>query len=136
MQEAGQQEARQLKKMEFKKHNFKKLIIWQEAMDVCDLVYTYTDKLPSKEKYNLINQLEKCAVSVPSNIAEGSGKRTDNHFAEFLTTGLTSCYEMETQLLICERRKYGSEKELKELLDRTSVLQAKIFTFRGKLIRN
>src|ERR1041385_993494 len=122
--------------MTFKKHNFKKLVIWQEAMDICDKIYSYTEKLPSKEKYNLINQLEKCAVSVPSNIAEGSGKRTDNHFAEFLTTGLTLCYEMETQLLICERRKYGTEEELKELLNRTSVLQAKIFSFREKLIRN
>ena len=122
--------------MGYRKHNFKKMIIWQEAMDVCDLVYAFTDKLPVKEKYNLINQLEKCAVSVPSNIAEGSGKRTDNHFAEFLTSGLTSCYEMETQLLICQRRKYGSEKELSALLEKTAVLQAKIFSFREKLSNN
>lgn len=87
--------------MTFKKHNFKKLTIWQEAMDICDQVYLFTEKLTSKEKFNLISQLERCAVSIPSNIAEGSGKRTDNYFSEFLTTGLTSCYELETQLLIC-----------------------------------
>ena len=107
------------------KHNFKKLTIWSDSMDLCDLIYNYTDTLPNKEKYNLINQLERCAVSVPSNIAEGSGKRTSIHFAEFLTTSLTSSYEIETQLLICERRKYGSEVELKNILDKVEVLQKK-----------
>jgi len=82
-------------------------------MDLCDLTYAYTDKLPNKEKYNLISQLERCAVSIPSNIAEGSGKRTSIHFAEFLTTALASAYEIETQFLICERRNYGNAEELK-----------------------
>jgi four helix bundle protein len=87
------------------KHNFKKLIIWHDAIDLCDMVYNYTETLPQKEKYNLISQLERCAVSIPSNISEGSGKRTKNHFAEFLTTSLSSCFEIETQLLICQTKK-------------------------------
>ena len=85
-------------------------------MNFCDKIYNYTETLPSKEKFNLISQLEKCGVSIPSNISEGSGKRTNIHFAEFLTTSLTSRYEAETQLLICERRKYGNTKNLTELL--------------------
>lgn len=116
------------------KHNFKKLIVWQDAMDFCDLLYNYTETLPNKEKYNLINQLEKCGVSIPSNIAEGSGKRTNIHFAEFLTTSLTSSYEAETQLLICGRRKYGNEKDLGELLKRVEDIQKKIFNFRETII--
>lgn len=119
-----------------KKHNFKKLTIWQDSMDLCDLVYTYTETLPSKEKYNLINQLEKCAVSIPSNISEGSGKRTNNHFSEFLTTALTSSYEMETQLLICERRNYGSKEELKTILNKVEILQTQISNFRDKIIND
>ena len=119
-----------------KKHNFKNLVIWQEAMDLCDSVYHYTDSLPNKEKYNLITQLEKCGVSIPSNIAEGSGKRTDNHFAEFLTTSLTSAYELETQLLICQRRNYGSDTQLSALLNVINSLQGKIFNFREKIINN
>jgi len=118
------------------KHNFKKLTIWTDAMDLCELTYNYTDTLPNKEKYNLINQLEKCAVSIPSNISEGSGKRTNTHFAEFLTTALTSSYEMETQLLICERRKYGNEKDLKNILNKVEVLQTQISNFRDKIINN
>lgn len=118
------------------KHNFKKLIIWQEAMDLCEMIYTYTETLPNKEKFNLITQLERCSVSIPSNIAEGSGKRTNNHFAEFLTTSLTSSYEAETQLLICGRRMYGNEIDLNKLLEKVTVLQSKIFSFREKIIND
>ena len=116
------------------KHNFKKLTIWMDAMDLCDMIYNYTDSLPHKEKYNLISQLERCSVSVPSNIAEGSGKRTQMHFAEFITTALTSSYEIETQLLICERRKYGNETELKNILNKVEVLQTQISNFRDTLL--
>ena len=105
-----------------------------DAMDLCDLIYKYTDSLPDKEKYNLISQLERCSVSVPSNIAEGSGKRTQMHFAEFITTALTSSYEIETQLLICERRKYGNEIELKNILNKVEVLQTQISNFRDTLL--
>ncbi len=105
-------------------------------MDMCDSIYNYTETLPNKEKYNLISQLEKCGVSIPSNIAEGSGKRTNPHFAEFLTASLTSSYEAETQLLICKRRKYGKESDLNMLLESISLLQGKIFNFREKILKN
>ena len=117
------------------RHNFKKLVIWQEAMVFCDLLYNYTESLPPREKYNLVNQLERSGVSIPSNIAEGSGKRTNNHFAEFLTTSLTSSFEVETQLLICQKRKYGSDKELLELLTFIEKLQRKIYNFREAIIK-
>lgn len=116
------------------KHNYKKLTIWQDGMDMCDQIYKYTESLLVKEKFNLISQLERCSVSIPSNIAEGSGKRTNTHFAEFLTTALTSSYEMETQLLICERRKYGDSKELKVILRKVEVLQTQISNFRDKML--
>lgn len=116
------------------KHNFKKLTIWIDAMELCDLIYKYTETLPHKEKYNLISQLERCSVSVPSNIAEGSGKRTNLHFAEFLTTALTSSYEMETQLLICERRKYGNYEELKSIVSKVEILQKQLSNFRDKIL--
>lgn len=103
-------------------------------MVICDLIYTYTETLPNKEKFNLIAQLEKCSVSIPSNIAEGSGKRTSIHFAAFLTTSLTSGYEMETQLLICQRRKYGNENELKSILNQVTISQTQISNFRDKLL--
>jgi len=115
------------------KHNFKKLIIWKEAMDLSDLIFQFTESLPLKEKFNLIEQLNRASVSIPSNIAEGSGKRTEKHFAEFLSISLSSTYEVETQSLICERRKFGDAKILTDLLNRVNTLQKKIYNFREKI---
>ncbi|MGZ3872148.1 MAG: four helix bundle protein [Mucilaginibacter sp.] len=114
-------------------HNFRNLKIWQKAMDLTDLTLLYIEDLPSRERYNLIDQINRSACSIPSNIAEGSGKRTINHFAEYLTTALTSSFELETQLLICERREYGDSDKLKNCLALTSEVQRMIFTFRDNL---
>src|SRR5690349_8646081 len=89
-------------------HNFKKLIIWEKSMDLCDLVFKYAGDLPRTERFNLIDQMNRSSCSIPSNIAEGSGKRSNLQFAEYLSTAISSAYELETQLLICERRKYGN----------------------------
>lgn len=83
-------------------HNFKSLKIWQKAMDLTDLALYYIGNLPSLERFNLIDQINRASCSIPSDIAEGSGKRTINHFSEFLTTALTSSFELETHLLVCE----------------------------------
>jgi four helix bundle protein len=115
-------------------HNFKNLKIWQDGMDLCDLIYNYTQTLPSSEIYNLGRQMEKCGVSIPSNISEGSGKRTNKHFNEFLSTSLSSAFELETQLLICERRKFGSTEKLIDLLIKVRDLQKKIYNFRETLL--
>ncbi len=99
-------------------------------MELVDKVYDFTEDLPLNERYNLISQINRSACSVPSNIAEGSGKRTGIHFSEFLTTALTSSYELETQLLICERRAYGSAIKLKGCIELLAEVQKMIFTFR------
>jgi four helix bundle protein len=117
-------------------HNFKSLKIWQRSMDLTDFTYDYCKGLPHEERYNLIDQLNRCSCSIPSNIAEGSGKRTKVHFAEFLTTSLTSSFEVETQLLICERRAYGSEKKLKECLELVIEVQKMIFSFREHILNS
>jgi hypothetical protein len=70
-------------KIKIRKHNFKNLKIWEKAMDFTNLIYAYCKELPNKERYNLINQLNRCSCSIPSNIAEGWGKKTNVHFAEF-----------------------------------------------------
>ena len=103
-------------------------------MDLTDLIYAYCKELPIDERFNLIDQLNRCSCSIPSNIAEGSGKRTKIHFAEFLTTSLTSS-EVETQLLICERRQYGSPDELKGCLILVNEVQKMIFNFREYILK-
>lgn len=118
------------------KHNFKELKIWQVGMDISDMIFEFISTLPNTEKYNLVDQLNRASVSIPSNIAEGCGKRTNIHFSEFLSTSLSSCYEVETQLLITERRKIGN----KELRDKILLIideeQKMLFKFREKLLNN
>lgn len=116
------------------KHNFKNLKIWQRSMDLTDLVFEYLKDLPDAERYGLKDQMNRCSCSIPSNIAEGSGKRTNVHFAEFLSTALTSTFELETQLLICERRNYGDIDKRNNCLELASEIQRMIFSFRDYII--
>ncbi len=117
-------------------HNFKNLKIWQRAMDLADLTHDYCKGLPADERFNLIDQINRSSCSIPSNIAEGSGKRTKVHFAEYLTTSLTSAYEAETQLLICERRGYGDKQKLEACLFLITEVQKMIFVFRELILKN
>ena len=91
-------------------HNFRELKIWQKGIDLVDVCYDFVKDLPKEEKYNLISQITRCACSIPTNIAEGCGKRTPNHFAEYLSTSLGSCFELETHLVICDRRDFGKKE--------------------------
>ena len=81
-------------------HNFKDLKIWQEAMKVVKSTYLLSAQLPSDERFGLISQINRCAVSIPSNIAEGSGRTTDKDFLNFINFSLSSSFELETQLIL------------------------------------
>ncbi len=109
------------------------LLIWKKSMDLTDLVFQYIKGLPVTEKYNLIDQMNRSSCSIPTNIAEGSGKRTKKHFEEFLATALSSAFELQTQLLFCERRKYGVKTELDQCLSLTQEVQKMIFSFKENL---
>lgn len=104
-------------------------------MDLTDMTFEFCKELPANERYNLIDQINRCSCSVPSNIAEGSGKNTNKHFAEFLSISISSSFELETQLLICERRKYGSEEKLRNCLELLSEVQRMIFSFREYVLK-
>jgi|ERR1043165_3197656 four helix bundle protein len=117
-------------------HNFKQLLIWQKSMNLTDVIFDYNKDLPSSERFNLIDQMNRCSCSIPSNIAEGSGKRTKLQFSEYLSISLSSSYELETQLLICQRRGYGNMDELKKVLNLVTEVQKMIFTFREKVTKD
>lgn len=120
------------------KHNFKNLEIWKFGMDLTDMVYTYADALPKQERYNLISQMIRSACSVPANIAEGSAKTSDKDFKRFLEISLGSAYELETHLLICQRRKYGSQELLNQTLEKLNseqrLLIGMIKSLRSKIL--
>lgn len=112
-----------------RRHNFKKLKIWQEAMDLIDDNYALTSNLPDFEKFGLRTQMNRCSVSIASNISEGTSKQSKKHFIVFLQHSLGSAFEWETQLTICYRQKYISEELFKELESKVNKLQSKISKF-------
>jgi four helix bundle protein len=96
--------------------NYRDLVAWQKAMDFVEDVYRVTKLFPREEIYGLTNQLRRCSVSIPSNIAEGQGRRTDPEFAHRLSIAHGSVREAETQLMIGARLGYLEPAELERLL--------------------
>lgn len=80
--------------------SFKELIVWQKSMTLVKLVYQVSRKLPVEERYGLASQMQRCAVSIPSNIAEGNKRTSVKDYTQFLRTASGSAAELETQLLL------------------------------------
>jgi four helix bundle protein len=98
--------------------HYKDLIAWQKAMDLVAALYDATEAFPKREMYSLTDQMRRAAVSVPSNIAEGQAHYSDREFRHFLRHSRGSLAELETQILIAQRREYLSETQAAELLKR------------------
>ena len=84
-------------------HNFKELKVWQKSIDLSVDIYNAMAILPVDEKYGLVSQMKRCSVSIPSNIAEGSGRGSDLQFKHFLNISQGSAFELETQLIISNK---------------------------------
>ncbi len=97
-------------------HNFRELKIWQRSMDFVVQVYKITKEFPAEEKYGLISQQRRSAVSIPSNISEGAGRGTNPQFKHFLEISMGSCNELITQIELSNRLKNLSLLN-KEILD-------------------
>ena len=95
---------------------FLDLRVWQEAMQLVEAVYRETKSLPKDELYGLTNQMRRAAVSIPSNIAEGKGMRTDAEFARFLFHARGSLMELQTQIMIARQLRYWKEQVATGLL--------------------
>ncbi|MBI1308738.1 MAG: four helix bundle protein [Proteobacteria bacterium] len=80
--------------------NFKDLVVWQKGMDVVKAVYHASALLPPEEKFGLTGQMRRCAISIPSNIAEGKKRGSKADYARFLDVANGSAAELETQLIL------------------------------------
>lgn len=96
--------------------NYRKMIVRQKAMNLTEAVYVATRKLPPAELYALSAQIRRSVVSIPSNIAEGAGRNTDNDLRHFMTVARGSATELETQLMICEMLNYLNSNDVAPLL--------------------
>ena len=97
--------------------SYRELIVWQKAMDFAEAIYQKTADFPEDERYGLTQQLRRAGVSVPSNIAEGQGRRTTADFLKFLWIANGSTCESETQILLSERLGYIGSDNVQSLLN-------------------
>lgn len=119
---------------DFKRHNFKKLKIWQMSMELSKLTLDLTDTFPTYEKYGLKSQMDQCSISIPSNIAEGSS-RTNKSFSHFLDISLGSSFELQTQILLANHRRYLSDEKCEIFESKIEEFQRATMVFQNMLNR-
>ncbi len=102
-------------------------------MDLVDRVYDMTVLLPHDENYGIRAQITRAAVSIPLNIAEGSAKSSERDYARFLETSLGSAFEVETLLIVVQRRKWIAEKVVSDLIKWVTAEQMMLQSFIKKL---
>ncbi len=114
-------------------HNHKNLKIWQRSMDLVELVYRETAKFPQEEKYGLTSQLQRAAVSIPSNIAEGTSRASQKEFKYFLSISLGSSYEVGTQIELAKRFSIIDQQKAEEILTELDQVEKMIIGFMKSL---
>lgn len=112
-------------------NNFKELKIWKDSIDLAVDTYKMTKLFPDTEKFGLVSQMNRCSISISSNIAEGSGRNNQKEFKQFLGIALGSACELESQMIVSQRLEFISEEILKRQSEKLIHLQNMI----NKLIK-
>lgn len=97
--------------------DFRKLDIWKNGIEVVKQVYSLSEKLPSEEKFGLKSQINRAAVSIPSNIAEGCGRNSEIEFKRYLEIAMGSLFEVQTQLILTQELGFIDSNELEITFD-------------------
>ncbi len=113
--------------------DFRKYDLWQDAINLVDEIYEIVQSFPESEKYVLVSQITRSAVSIPSNIAEGSSRESEKDFARFVLIALGSAYELETQLLISKRRSFITKEEYIQFVELIQSIQKRLIGLKKKL---
>ena len=116
--------------------SFRDLRVWQLAMDLVELVYQLTRNFPKHEIYGLTSQIQRAAVSVPSNIAEGHTREHTKEYLHHLSMAQASLAELETQLEIARRLTYLRQEDLDGTFERIVSLGKQLYALRNALLRN
>lgn len=114
------------------RHNYKNLKIWQLGIEIANDISDILVEFPMHERYDLITQLSRCSISIPSNIAEGSS-RTDKSFSHFIDISLGSSFELTTQLIIAKHRKHINELTYNQLESKIEEFQKMTMSFQNGL---
>jgi four helix bundle protein len=113
--------------------SYRDLIVWQKAMTLAKLIYRLTQQFPSEEKFGLMSQMRRAAVSVPSNIAEGQARRGPREFIQFIAQAEGSLAELDTQLTLAAEFGYASPPQNQEALALIEELRRMLNALRRKL---
>jgi len=113
--------------------SFRDLVVWQKAMDLVQVIYANSGRFPVEERYALTSQIRRAAVSVPSNIAEGYGRRSTADYIRFLQIALGSIYELQTQLELSIRLGFLGEDEVKDALALCAEIEKMLVALSAKL---
>lgn len=113
--------------------NFKKLTVWQRSMELAKAVSSIVERLPNEERYTYRDQLVRCSISIPSNIAEGSSRDSRKDFKRFLQIALGSSFELETQMLLLLENDYFTKSELEVVFSKNEEVQKMLQTLMKRL---
>ena len=115
---------------------FKDLTVWQEAMNLVEMIYLQTKNFPKEEMYGLTSQIRRAAVSVPANIAEGNGRKSRKEYLQFLSIANGSIAELETHLLIAERIRFMTKEAADQLQTQLQSVRRLLAAMRKSLTPN
>ena len=114
--------------------SYRDLIVWQKSMKLVTDIYSVTRSFPADEMYTLTSQLRRCAISIPSNIAEGYGRHTTGEYKRFLQIAVGSIFELQTQIEIASNLKYLSSELFNNLSSIAKEIELMLFSLINKLI--
>ena len=114
--------------------NFEKLEVWQKAIDFANLIYKETRRFPAEERFGLTNQLRRAAVSISSNIAEGSSRSSKTDFARFTEIAAGSVFEAVSQPFIARRQSFLNEQQFRGIYGNAEELSRMLSGLRKSLL--
>ena len=112
---------------------YRDLIVWQKAMQLVTDVYSLIKSLPKDEVYGLTSQVRRCSISIPSNIAEGYGRKSTNDYCRFLQIAIGSLYELQTQLEICLNLNYLTNSVFDNINEQSREIERMLSSLISKL---
>ncbi len=113
--------------------DFRKLRIWQNGISIVKEIYLLSSELPKEEKYGLISQMNRAAVSVPSNIAEGCSRNSDIEYKRFLEIAIGSLFELETQLILLVELNLSKQDRLQNIFNSIKIEEKQINSLINKI---
>ena len=113
---------------------FKDLTVWQEAMNLVEMIYLQTKSFPKEEMYGITSQIRRAAVSIPANVAEGNGRKSRKEYLHFLSIANGSVAELETHLIIADRLNFMSKDAASQLMAQLQSVRRLLAALRKALL--